>query len=171
MDADQARFANEAAADELFNDTFTAEGVDFVARLGIWSGWTLIAIIAAAFALRWLLGRLEGRVGFVGIAVLGALIEIYWTNQAAAQIERVQAGLWNVAEGRQLVAAATGTIGSAREAVGETGGAVATFVVDGAGTVLDSLDVVVVAPLAWLAIGAVVLGHRLMEPPSTEHRW
>lgn len=171
MDADQARFANEAAADELFNDTFTAEGVDFVARLGIWSGWTLIAIIAAAFALRWLLGRLEGRVGFVGIAVLGALIEIYWTNQAATQIERVQAGLWNVAEGRQLVAAATGTIGSAREAVGETGGAVATFVVDGAGTVLDSLDVVVVAPLAWLAIGAVVLGHRLMEPPSTEHRW
>ena len=46
-----------------------------------------------------------------------------------------------------------------------------TFVADGMVTVFESLDVVLVAPLAWLAIGAVVLGHKLMEPPSTEHRW
>jgi hypothetical protein len=38
-------------------------------------------------------------------------------------------------------------------------------------TVFESLDIVLVAPLAWLALGAVVLGHKLMEPPSTEHRW
>ncbi|MCP2264911.1 hypothetical protein ACFQHV_10530 [Promicromonospora thailandica] len=171
MDADRARFLNEAAADELFNDTFTTQGVDFTARLGVWSGWTLCAIVAVAFLLRWLLGRLEGRVGFLGIAVLGAVLEIYWTGQVAGQIETVQQRLWGVAEDRQLVAAATGSIGSAREALGETANETASVAADNAVTVLESLDVVLVAPLAWLAIGAVVLGHRLMEPPSTEHRW
>jgi len=171
MDADRDRFINEAAADEMFNDTFSAQGVDFISRLGVWNGWTLIAIVAAAFVLRWLLGRLEGKLGFLGIAVLGACLEIYWTSQAAGQIETIERQLWQVAEGRQLVAAAVGTVGVAQEAVGETGNNAVAFVADGAGTVLESLDVVLVAPLAWLAIGAVVLGHKLMEPPSTEHRW
>lgn len=171
MDADRDRFLNEAAADELFNDTWSAQGVDFMSRLGVWSGWTLLTIVAVAFVLRWLLGRLEGRLGFLGIAVLGAVLEIYWTSQVAGQIEAIQEGLWVVAEDRQLVAAAAGTLGAARESVGEAGNEAAAFVVDGVPTVLESLDVVLVAPLAWLAIGAVVLGHRLMEPPSTEHRW
>ncbi|WP_369371122.1 hypothetical protein AB1046_20480 [Promicromonospora sp. Populi] len=171
MDADRARFVNEAAADELFNDAFSAQGVDFTSRLGVWSGWTLVAIVLGAFVLRWGLGRLEGRLGFLGIAVLGGCIEIYWTNQVAGQIQAIERGLWYVAEDRQLVAAAVGTVGAAQESVGETGNAAAGFVVDGIVTVFESLDVVLVAPLAWLAIGAVVLGHKLMEPPSTEHRW
>ena len=171
MDADRDRFINEAAADELFNDLWTTQGVDFTARLGIWSGWTLVLIVAGAFVVRWLLGRLEGKLGFLGIAVAGACLEIYWTSQIAGQIETIQGGLWRAAEERQLVAAAVGTVGAAQETVGESGSAVATFVADGLVTLLESLDVVLVAPLAWLAIGAVVLGHKLMEPPSTEHRW
>jgi hypothetical protein len=171
MEADRDRFINEAAADELFNDLWTTQGIDFTSRLGVWSGWTLLTIVAVAFVLRWLLGRLEGKLGFLGIAVFGACLEIYWTSQVAGQIETIERGLWYVAEDRQLVAAAVGTVGAAQESVGDTGATVATFVVDGSVTVLESLDVVLVAPLAWLAIGAVVLGHRLMEPPSTEHRW
>jgi hypothetical protein len=171
MDADRAKFINEAAADEMFNDLFSAQGIDFTSRLGVWSGWTLVTIVAVAFVLRWLLGRLEGKLGFLGIAVLGAGLEIYWTSQVAGQIEQIELGLWDVAADRQLVAAAVGTIGAAQESVGEAGNEAVTFVADGFVTVLESLDVVLVAPLAWLAIGAVVLGHKLMEPPSTEHRW
>lgn len=171
MDADRDRFINEAAADELFNDLFSVQGVDFTSRLGFWSGWTLLTIVAVAFVLRWLLGRLEGKLGFLGIAVFGACLEIYWTSQVAGQIETLERGLWHVAEDRQLVAAAVGTVGAAQESVGDTGATAATVVADGFVTVLESLDVVLVAPLAWLAIGAVVLGHKLMEPPSTEHRW
>ncbi|MFD6139860.1 hypothetical protein [Promicromonospora sp. NPDC060271] len=171
MDADRDRFINEAAADELFNDLFSAQGIDFTSRLGVWSGWTLILIVACAFVLRWLLGRLEGKLQFLGIAVLGGCLEIYWTSQIAGQIETIELGLWQEATERQLVAAAVGTVGAAQETVGETGNEVATFVSDGIVTVFESLDVVLVAPVAWLAIGAVVLGHKLMEPPSTEHRW
>ncbi|MFI9487645.1 hypothetical protein ACIG47_14745 [Promicromonospora sp. NPDC052451] len=171
MDADRDQFLNEAAADELFNDAWTTQGVDFMSRLGVWSGWTLLTIVAVAFVLRWLLGRLEGRLGFLGIAVFGAALEIYWTSQVAGQIETIQQGLWYVAEQRQLVAAAVGTVGAAQESIGTAGNETVSVLADGFVTVLESLDVVLVAPLAWLAIGAVVLGHRLMEPPSTEHRW
>jgi hypothetical protein len=171
MDADRDRFINEAAADELFNDMFSAQGVDFMSRLGVWSGWTLILIVACAFVLRWLLGRLEGKLQFLGIAVLGGCIEIYWTSQIAGQIEAIELGLWHEATERQLVAAAVGTVGAAQETVGEAGNEAAAFVADGTVTIFESLDVVLVAPVAWLAIGAVVLGHKLMEPPSTEHRW
>ena len=109
MDADQMRFTNEAAADELFNDLFSAEGVDFMSRLGVWSGWTVVAIVAGAFVLRWLLGRLEGKLQFLGIAVLGGCLEIYWTSQVAKQVESIELGLWNLAADRELVAAAVGT--------------------------------------------------------------
>ncbi|WP_129784243.1 hypothetical protein [Promicromonospora panici] len=171
MDADRDRFINEAAADEAFNDMFSAQGVDFISRLGVWNAWTLLAIVTGAFVLRWLLGRLEGKLQFLGIAVVGGCLEIYWTSQVAGQIEVIELSLWSVAAERQLVAAAVGTVGVAQEAVGETGNTAAAFVADGVVTVFESLDVVLVAPLAWLAIGAVVLGHKLMEPPSTEHRW
>ncbi|WP_454851977.1 hypothetical protein [Promicromonospora soli] len=171
MDADRDRFINEAAADEMFNDMFSVQGIDFISRLGVWNSWTLVAIVAVAFVLRWLLGRLEGKLGFLGIAVLGACLEVYWTSQVAGQIEAIELRLWKEATDRQLVAAAVGTVGVAQEAVGETGNNAVATAADGAGTVLESLDVVLVAPLAWLAIGAVVLGHKLMEPPSTEHRW
>jgi hypothetical protein len=171
MDADRDRFLNEAAADEAFNDMFSAQGVDFVSRLGLWNGWTLVAIVACAFVLRWLLGRLEGRFQFLGIAVLGGCLEVYWTSQVAGQVEAIELGLWDEAANLQLVAAAVGTVDVAQEAVGETGNTTVMFVSDGIVTVFESLDIVLVAPLAWLALGAVVLGHKLMEPPSTEHRW
>lgn len=171
MDADHMRFTNDAAADELFNDTFSAQGMDFTSRLGVWDGWTLVAIVGGAFVLRWLLGRLEAKLQFVGIAMLGGCLEIYWTSQVASQLETMELRLWNEASDRQLVAAAVGTVGAAQESVGDAGNDAAAFVADGFATVLESLDVVLVAPLAWLAIGAVVLGHKLMEPPSAEHRW
>lgn len=171
MDADRDRFINEASADELFNDLFTPGGLDWSSRLGVWSGWTLVGIVAGAFVLRWMLGRLEGRLGFLGIAVVGGCLEIYWTSQVAGQIEAIQLSLWDVATDRQLVAAAVGTVGVAQEAVGESGNEAVALATEGAVTVIESLDVVLVAPLAWLAIGAVVLGHKLMEPPSTEHHW
>ena len=171
MDADRDRFINEAAADELFNDMWTPEGIDFTSRIGVWSGWTLIIIVVCAFVLRWLLGKLEGKFKFLGIAVLGGCLEVYWTSQAAGQIEYIGQGLWTVATDRELVAAAVGTVGAAQESVGETGNALAVFIADGVVTVFESLDIVLVAPLAWLAIGAVVLGHKLMEAPSAEHRW
>jgi hypothetical protein len=36
---------------------------------------------------------------------------------------------------------------------------------------LGSIDVVVIVPLAWIAVGAVVLGHKLAPAPNFEHPW
>lgn len=169
LQADRDRFINEAAADEFFNDAFSAEGADWISRVGVWDGRTLLLMVAGAFVVRWLLGLLESKVRFLGLAVLGGCLEVYWTGQVATQIEHLEIKLMPLIEERQLVAAAMGAVGSAEERVGAGGGAVVEAVSGGVGTAIQSLDVVLLAPLAWLTIGAVVLGHRLMEPPSTEH--
>jgi hypothetical protein len=36
---------------------------------------------------------------------------------------------------------------------------------------LGSIDAVVILPLAWITVGAVVLGHKLAPAPSFEHPW
>jgi hypothetical protein len=173
MDADHAQYLNDVAADELFGTAmFTDEGIDFMSRLGFWSGWTLVAVVAGAIVLRWLLGLIDKRVHFLGLALLGAAVETFWSIQAAYDLESLGKGLLAEMQDRALVHWSVGTYTAVTETtqgalVAEAGAAVA----DGLGTVLGSLDVVIVAPLAWLAIGAVVLGRRLMAPPSTEHRW
>jgi hypothetical protein len=169
LQADRDRFLNEVAADELFNDLFSAEGMDLVSRLGVWDGPTLLLMVAGAFIVRWLLGLLEGKLRFLGLAVLGGCLEIYWTGQAAAQASQLEGRLWRTAEELRLVDTVVGAAGVAQERVGADAGAVVEGVSGSVGTAIQSLDVVLFAPLAWLTIGAVVLGHRLMEPPSTEH--
>ncbi|WP_125773760.1 hypothetical protein [Antribacter gilvus] len=171
LQADRARFINEVSADELFNDLFAAEGqFDPGSRIGVLDGPTLIAIVIGVFVLRWLLGLLESKVRFLGFAILGGCMEIYWTGQAAAHLERLSIKLEPFFEERQLVATATAAFGTVEERVGPDVEAVLGMASTALGTAIESVDVALVAPLAWLAIGAVVLGHKLMDPPSTEHR-
>lgn len=173
MDADHARYLNDVAADELFGlDMFTAEGVDLTSRVGLWTGWTLVAVVAGAVVLRWLLGVLDRRVRLVGVTLLAAAVEVFWSVQAAYDLESLGRGLLVALQDRALVHWSVGTYTAATEtAQGETLAQVGASAVEGVVTVAESLDVVVVAPLAWLAIGTVVLGRRLMAPPSTEHAW
>ncbi|MBE1878664.1 hypothetical protein [Myceligenerans pegani] len=173
MDADHAQYLNDVAADELFGtDMFTPGGIDFASRLGLWTGWTLVGVVLGAIVLRWLLGLLDRKVHFLGLTLLGAAVEVFWSVQAAYDLESLGRGLLVALQDRALVHWSVGTYTAATEtaqgaAVAEAGAAA----VDGLITVVESLDVVIVAPLAWLAIGTVVLGRRLMAPPSTEHRW
>lgn len=170
LQADRDRFINEVSADELFNDLFAPEGnFDPGGRIGILDVPVLVALVAAAFVLRWLLGLLESKVRFLGLAVLGGCVEIYWTGQAAAQLERLEIKFQPFLEERQIVATATAAIGTVEQRAGVNGEAAVDAVSGAIGTAIESVDIVLVAPLAWLAIGAVVLGHKLMEPPSTEH--
>ncbi|MBO0608957.1 hypothetical protein [Myceligenerans salitolerans] len=173
MDADHARYLNDVAADELFGTAmFTDEGIDFSGRLGLWTGWTLVGVVVGAVVLRWLLGVLDRKVHFLGLTLLGAAVEVFWSVQAAYDLESLGRGMLFMLQDRALVHWSVGTYTSATEsaqgeAVAEAGAATA----EGLVTVVESLDVVIVAPLAWLAIGTVVLGRRLMAPPSTEHAW
>ncbi|GAB4084539.1 hypothetical protein GCM10028784_11690 [Myceligenerans cantabricum] len=171
-DSDHARWLNDTAAAELAGtDAFTGD-LDFTARLGLLTGWTLLGVVLALLVLRWLLGVLERKTHFLALALLGVALEVFWTVQTAYDSERLASSLWITLQERALVHWGVGTYASVTEdGQGATAAEVAGTVVEGAGTVAESLDEVLVAPLGWLAIGAVVLGRQLMAPPSTEHRW
>ncbi|RPF23022.1 hypothetical protein [Myceligenerans xiligouense] len=173
MDADHARYLNDVAADELFGTAmFTDEGIDFSSRLGLWTGWTLVGVVVGAIVLRWLLGVLDRKVHLLGLTLLGAAVEVFWSVQAAYDMETLGRGLLITLQDRALVHWSIGTYTAATEtAQGEVVAQAGAAAAGGLVTVVESLDVVIVAPLAWLAIGTVVLGRRLMAPPSTEHRW
>lgn len=166
LEGDRAEYVNNAAADEFFNDSFVGpDGMDLLGRVGVPELWQLGAIVAAAFVARWLLGLLETKVRFLGLAILGGCIEIYWTAQVADYLASLEGqAAYQFLHDRRLFVAASGAIAPAAEQV-----AALSWLGEAVRTVAESLDVVLVAPMAWLAVGAVVLGHRLMDPPSTRH--
>lgn len=171
-DLDHARWLNDTAADELFGtDMFTGD-LDFGGRLGLLSGWTLVIVVIALIILRWLVGMLERKVHFLGLALFAVAIEVFWTVQTAYDSEALLNTIWIELKQLALVNWGVGTYDAVtQEGHGAVAAQIGGAVVEGAGTVVESLDEVLIAPLGWLAIGAVVLGRQLMAPPSTEHRW
>ena len=175
LQEDLYRFTNEAAYAE-FNQ-FSLGGppdVDFAGRLAIYDWQVIVAIVAIAWVLRYALGRIESVTRFLWLAFLGALVEVYYTSQVAQKVTDLrQAGTAWVQDRRasQLVLdrydQVVGTLGPMANPVDS-----ATTWLFG---LLGAVDAVVVVPLAWLTVGAVVLGHRLSGPEKAERppdpRW
>lgn len=170
LEEDRLRFTNEAAFDE-FNSALLPgrDAVDFGERLGIYSLPTMVAIVAVAWVLRWALGRFERRTSFLALAFVGALVEVYYTGQAA----RYLSGATNLSttwvEDRAAFVAAEDRYRVAVDHLGPLTRPVEALT-SWLGSVAGTLDAVVVVPLAWLTVGAVVLGHRLSPPaPADPH--
>ncbi|MFC7490915.1 MULTISPECIES: hypothetical protein [unclassified Knoellia] len=170
LQEDLYRFTNEAAFDE-FNQ-FSLDGppdVDFASRLAIYDWQVVVAIVAIAWVLRFALGKIESATRFLGLAFLGALVEVYYTSQVAQKVtEMREAGLAWVQDRRasQLVLEqydqVVSTLGPLANPVDT-----ATAWLFG---LLGAVDAVVIVPLAWLTVGAVVLGHKLEPPEAPEPR-
>ena len=166
--ADIERFRNLAAYDE-FNRFSLSEDLefDFQGRLGIYPLQIAVMIVAVAWVLRWALGRVERALHFAAIAFVGALIEVYYTAQLAGQSVVVRPRVERWLQDRVAVQ----WLETAYDAVVDFLGPVADgfrFLMDGAATIAGSLDAVVVVPVAWLALGAVVLGFKLQEHKKPE---
>ena len=166
---DLYRFTNEAAYDEFNQFTLgPAPDVDFASRLAIYDWQVVIAIVAIAWVLRFALGRIESVTRFAWLAFLGALVEVYYTSQVAQKVADLREATTAWVEQRrasQLVIEqydqVVGTLGPLAHPVDT-----ATAWLFG---LLGAVDAVVLVPLAWLTVGAVVLGHRL-SPPETPAR-
>ena len=161
---DLYRFTNEAAYAE-FNQ-FSLDGdvdFDFAGRLAIYDWQVVLAIVVIAWVLRYALGRFESVTRFLWLAFVGALVEVYYTSQVAQKVTEIrEAGVGWVQERRasQIVLErydqVVGTLGPLAHPVDT-----ATTWLFG---LLGAVDAVVVVPLAWLTVGAVVLGHKLSVP-------
>ncbi|MET1000006.1 MAG: hypothetical protein ABWX73_14930 [Marmoricola sp.] len=173
LDEDRQRFINEAAFAE-FNQFNLARppDYDFAGRVGIYAPLTVLAIVLVAWVLRFALGRIEQASRFLALAFVGALVEVYWTSQVARRLTGIQTSAVDWVEQRRV---ATDVVGWYDDSVGRLGwlanpiDTVTTWLF----AVIGSVDAVIVVPVAWLTVGAVVLGHKLSPPPAREPhpRW
>lgn len=163
---DLLRFTNEAAYAE-FNQFSISEDIDydFAGRLAIYDWQVVLAIVAIAWVLRYALGRFESVTRFLWLAFVGALVEVYYTSQVAQKVANIrEAGVTWVQDRRasRLVLdqydQVVGTLGPLANPVDT-----ATTWLFG---LLGAVDAVVVVPLAWITVGAVVLGHKLSGPQA-----
>jgi hypothetical protein len=169
LDADIFRFRNVAAADILFKGLAGDPGKAgaTASRLGIYSIQVALLIVAGAWLLRYALGRAERRWQLTALAYVGALVELYYTVQLASQVVviKVEGAAW--IEDRVAYRWWTDAYDWVVDALGPVAGAfkaVAGLVED----VVSSLDAVVLVPVAWLALAAVVLGFKLVEQDEPE---
>ncbi|SEC82196.1 hypothetical protein SAMN04489844_3058 [Nocardioides exalbidus] len=169
LEEDRLAFFNAAAFDE-FNQVRpgVADAVDFGGRLGLdWGFAAFLGIVVVAWTARWALGRFERRTEFVALAFVGALVEVFYTGQGSRYLVAVEnQGQGWLAE-RRAVALVESRYDSVLEAIGPLAGPVER-VVSFLSALVGSLDAVVVVPLAWLTVAAVVLGHKLSGPEEPE---
>ncbi len=170
---DLDRFQNEASFDEFSQGIVSGlmgEGVDIdpAGRIGVYPVQVAVMIVLVAFVARWLLGRVERSLRFLAIAFAGALVEVYYTGQVARQVNLVRAEGTAWLEDRVVVSEVQGRYDAVVSDLGPLASPVDTATTWLFG-LLGAIDAVVVVPVAWLAVGAVVLGHRLTPAPSPTH--
>lgn len=165
LSEDVFRFVNTAVADELLNNPDLLLGTGDVDpnRTALATGWLAMALVAVAIVLRYGLGLLARRRPMAWIAWAAAYVEVLWlvtlarilaNHQDAALAWLQQRALARaVADGWQAVLGWFGPVGDAVD-VGSR------WLFD----LLSNADALLVIPVAWLTVGAVVYGQQLREP-------
>lgn len=165
LSEDVFRFVNTAVTDELFNNPDLLLGTGEVDgnRTSLATGWLAMALVAIAIVLRYGLGALAARRPMRWIPWVAAYVEVLWlvtlARMFAAHQEAAVAWVQDrafsraVVDGWQSLLAFTGPVGDAVDAGSR-------WLFD----LLGDADALLVIPVAWLTVGAVVYGQQLREP-------
>ena len=165
--SDIERFRNLAAADEFNRFRFGPVDYDFQTRLGIYPLQIALVIVAVAFVLRWALGKLERASHIAALAFVGAFVELVYVSQLAGQSVVIQQRGTRWLEDRVAAQWLRSWYDAVADFLGPLAGAF-RWLVDAAQSVAGSLDEVVVVPVGWLALGAVVLGYKVISDEAQE---
>jgi hypothetical protein len=157
---DRFQFINDSFAEEKrLGSAFTDAGLADRTLADI-PTWQVGLIIVVAFLIRSALDRLRLADRHVSWGFLAALVEVTWMTWVASLITshwrdaRDWAGeLVVAAEAADAWQRVTAALGPLTEPVREVG--------DLLGSIVDGIGAIVVTPLAWLAVGAVVLAGGL----------
>ncbi|MFX0537574.1 hypothetical protein ACQBAT_01040 [Ornithinimicrobium sp. Y1847] len=160
---DARRFLNETAADEM-NRTNWFIGETMQDRT--WAGAptvVVVTIVVVALVLRWGLDRSGLARRSVGLGLLAGWVEAVWLLTIAKVVANSWSGAWQWVLDRRGVtwlldawAWVVGVLGPLGEALNAAIGWL--------WGVLGNFDTLVVVPMAWLTVGAVVYGRELAAP-------
>ncbi|AXH96999.1 hypothetical protein DV701_13510 [Ornithinimicrobium avium] len=165
---DMRRFVNETFSEEFRQTTFLTGSQMADRTIGTVDTPVLVATVVAALVLRWLVDRLDLPRRHAVFGFLAAWLEVVWLAFAAKSIATQWSGLWGWVLDRRAVDGVVGVWERLTGALGPVGGAVSSLT-SWVWGVLGDFDVLVVVPLAWLVVGAVVYGSTLgdpVEPPE-----
>lgn len=163
---DRFRFVNSVVARETIEnaDVFYAPERVNLDRIFFAEGWVAVVVVLLAVVLRWGIGRLEGKVNARTLGFVGAYVEAFWLVTLAGYLSSYVGTVWTWLGERSAIATLNAHYAALLEMTGPLGRPV-RFVLDGIAGLLGDLDDVVVIPVAWLAMGAVVYGYKLSVAP------
>lgn len=158
---DTRAFLNAATSDELLERAGGLGGAAFnVDRTNIASGAALAGIVAGALLVRWLLDRFDLPQKAVGWGLFAAYVEVLWVWLLAKRLGNFTSAVEDWVRTRTLtgwlldrwadVVTALGPVGHPVDATAQW--------LWGA---LGKADAIIVVPIAWLTVGAVVYGRSL----------
>jgi hypothetical protein len=174
LQADVSNYFYEVFEDAAFNDASLFDNPGTLSknledRLPFDVTLTLAIVVGVAILLRWLLNWWQGGRRWPALAIIGAYVEVIWILITIVALNSVRDPVTDWLRGRKVVewlldvwesfVSSLGPLTNAVRAAGE-------WLVHA----ISSADAVLVVPLAWLAVGAVVYGHKLVEPgpPASE---
>lgn len=162
---DQTKFVTEANADEFMNnaDFWLGRGVLDGSRTVIASGYWFWVLVGLALALRWLVDRLDLPERSTGWGLFAAYVEVAWVTLLATGFTNQVREWQGWIERRQFVA----TVYDWWVGLTDLLGPVASPVRGAVSWVWGSLggfDDIIVVPMAWLTVGAVVYGRSITAP-------
>lgn len=167
---DTFRFVNAAVTDELFDvDVFLGTEEFDAQRTMLATGWAALVVVAVAVVLRWGLGVLAARRYVPGLAWIAAYIEVLWLVTLARTLASHQDAALTWLGDRPVVRGAVDLWDRAMEVIGPIGAAI-NAAMGWLFDLLGSADSLLVLPVAWLTVGAVVYGHQLPEPQKKEKK-
>jgi hypothetical protein len=171
LEEDVSDYLYEVWEDASFSDprVFTDPGVvsrELDQRMPFDTSITLISVIVVAVVLRWLLNVWRGGRKWPVLGILGAYVEVIWIIVSVATLNEARDPLTTWLRDRKVVQWLLDTWNR----LVDTLGPFTNFVRSAAEWLVGAIasaDSVIVVPLAWLAVGAVVYGHRLAPPAPT----
>ena len=155
--------------DESFNnvDVFTApEKVNVAERLPFDTTVVFVVVFGVSLALRWLLSRWDAATRRPWLGLPAAYLEVAWLFFAALAISQFTGSARGWTESRRVVRwlydiwyDVTGFLGPIAGPLRDTTSWLWNLVIGSANTVI-------IIPIAWLVVGAVVYGHRVTPEPT-----
>ncbi|WP_020521713.1 collagen-like triple helix repeat-containing protein [Catelliglobosispora koreensis] len=158
LDDDRRTYFYRITIEEIFSNFGGDNALD--ERLPFSLNPTVIIVVSVAIVLRWLIGINTKVKSWRLIGFLQAYLEVIWLTLAVAVIAGVKGPALEWTEHRRLWVWADQTLNNAIDALGtfaSFGHQIKTWT----GNILASIDTVIIVPLAWLAIGAVIFGFRI----------
>jgi hypothetical protein len=159
MKQDFSRFAYEVWRNDPFS---TLKHLPYNPTVGI------ILVVAVAMALRFFLGFVHGKVPgrplAAGANALGAYVEVIWVGTVVMGVNLGRSKFDEWFGQRQV---STWTQAALDKLPGTQ---IASLLSDWAGVLWANADLVFLAPIAWLTMGAVVYGRNIEEPKLTDER-